>query len=90
MTLMTLTILGLFVSTYVLHDDASLDTSKTSKQDIPSALLSISMMSYATKMSGSVVNYILGITPNLDDFQQAKSQFEISLNELNRFIWVLA
>ena len=47
MAMMTLCAMLLSVSTYVMHDSASTDTNNTSRLEIPSALLSVSMLRYA-------------------------------------------
>ncbi|CZF86125.1 ATP-binding protein [Grimontia marina] len=82
MAMMTLCAMLLSVSTYVMHDSASTDTNNTSRLEIPSALLSVSMLRYAGEMNRSMLSYALGQSPALENYYRNKNQFEVSLNEL--------
>ncbi|PMN88188.1 ATP-binding protein [Enterovibrio norvegicus] len=84
MAAMTLTAMLLSVSTYVMHDNASTDTTNTSRLEIPSALLSVSMLRYAGEMNRSMLSYALGSSASLDTYYRNKNQFEVSLEELKK------
>ncbi|MDD1780636.1 ATP-binding protein [Enterovibrio sp. ZSDZ35] len=84
MGLMTLIAMALAVSAYVMHDSASADTTKTSKLEIPSALLSVSMLRYAGEMNRSMFSFALGEPESLDSYHYNKNQFDASLGELRR------
>ncbi|USH01046.1 response regulator [Grimontia kaedaensis] len=84
MAMMTLCAMLLSVSTYVMHDSASTDTNNTSRLEIPSALLSVSMLRYAGEMNRSMLSYALGESAALENYYRNKNQFEVSLNELKK------
>ncbi|PKF49463.1 ATP-binding protein [Enterovibrio nigricans] len=84
MGLMTLIAMALAVSAYIMHDSASADTTKTSKLEIPSALLSVSMLRYAGEMNRSMFSFALGEPDSLDSYHYNKNQFDASLGELRR------
>lgn len=84
MAMMTLCAMILAVSTYVMHDTANTDTQNTSRLEIPSALLSVSMLRYAGEMNRSMLSYALGESTSLESYYRNKKQFEISLNELKK------
>ncbi|MDD1791682.1 ATP-binding protein [Enterovibrio sp. ZSDZ42] len=84
MAMMTLCAMLLSVSTYVMHDSASIDTTNTSQLEIPSALLSVSMLRYAGEMNRSMLSYALGQDGALDTYYKKKNKFEVSLLELRK------
>ncbi|MBV7296884.1 hybrid sensor histidine kinase/response regulator [Enterovibrio paralichthyis] len=84
MAMMTLCASLLSVSTYIMHDTASSDTTRTSRVEIPSALLSVSMLRYAGEMNRSILSYALGENASLETYYRNKNQFEVSLNELHK------
>ncbi|WP_281545247.1 ATP-binding protein [Grimontia sp. SpTr1] len=84
MAMVTLCAMLLSVFTYVKHNSVSIDTNKTSRLEIPSALLSVSMLRYAGEMNRSMLSYALGQETALENFYRNKNQFEVSLNELKK------
>ncbi|WP_407333049.1 ATP-binding protein [Enterovibrio sp. 27052020O] len=84
MAMMTLCAMLLSVSTYVMHDSASTDTTNTSQLEIPSALLSVSMLRFVGEMNRNMLNYALGEVDSLDTYFKNKNKFEVSLNELKK------
>ncbi|OEE62236.1 hybrid sensor histidine kinase/response regulator [Enterovibrio norvegicus FF-162] len=84
MAMMTLCAMLLSVSTYVMHDTASTDTTNTRQLEIPRALLSVSMLRFVGEMNRNMLSYALGESASLDTYFKNKNQFEVSLKELNK------
>ncbi|WP_232313401.1 hybrid sensor histidine kinase/response regulator [Enterovibrio coralii] len=84
MASMTLVSMLLALSAFLTHDSASSDTTKTSELEIPSALLSVSMLRFAGEMNRSMFSFALGEPESLDSYHYNKNQFDASLGELKR------
>ncbi|WP_175566285.1 hybrid sensor histidine kinase/response regulator [Salinivibrio sp. ES.052] len=82
MTFITLMVLGLSVSSYIMQERVNQDVERATNQEIPSAIITMKMLRAASDMNASMLKYVMGRHESLAVFLENQQTFENSLKKL--------
>ncbi|OOE51337.1 ATP-binding protein [Salinivibrio kushneri] len=82
MTFITLMVLGLSVSSYIMQDRVNRDVGRATHQEIPSAIITMRMQRAASDMNASMLKYVMGRHESLAVFLESQQDFEQLLARL--------
>ncbi len=82
MTFITLMVLGLSVSSYIMQERVNRDVERTTRHEIPSAIITMQMLRAASDMNASMLKYVMGRHESLAVFLENQQDFENWLEEL--------
>lgn len=74
----------LSISTYILNEKVTRDSTNTRQIELPNALISVYMIRYASEMNLNILFYSLGKHQSLNTYYHNKNQFNTSIEELER------
>ncbi|OOF22551.1 hypothetical protein BZJ17_06075 [Salinivibrio sp. IB574] len=84
MTFITLMVLGLSVSSYVMQERVNRDVEQATNQEIPSAIITMTLLRAAGEMNASMLKYVMGRHESLAVFLENQQEFENQLDKLAR------
>ncbi len=84
MVAITILVLILSAFSYLMNTRVREDTSTVSSSDIPSALLSISMLDEIGDMNANVLEYVLGESDEREDFERNRNEFIQFMHKLKQ------
>ncbi|MPX90143.1 response regulator [Salinivibrio sp. VYel1] len=82
MTFITLMVLGLSVSSYIMQERVNRDVGRATHQEIPSAIITMRMQRAASDMNASMLKYVMGRHESLAVFLESQQDFEQLLARL--------
>lgn len=82
MTFITLMVLGLSVSSYIMQERVNRDVDRATHQEIPSAIITMRMQRAASDMNASMLKYVMGRHESLAVFLESQQDFEQLLARL--------
>ncbi|WP_025744674.1 hypothetical protein [Salinivibrio costicola] len=82
MTFITLMVLGLSVSSYIMQERVNRDVERATHHEIPSAIITMQMLRSVSDMNASMLKYVMGRHESLSVFLENQQDFENALKEL--------
>lgn len=82
MTFITLMVLGLSVSSYIMQERVNRDVERATHHEIPSAIITMQMLRSVSDMNASMLKYVMGRHESLSVFLENQQDFEHALKEL--------
>ncbi|OOF34956.1 ATP-binding protein [Salinivibrio costicola] len=82
MTFITLMVLGLSVSSYIMQERVNRDVERATHHEIPSAIITMQMLRSVSDMNASMLKYVMGRHESLSVFLENQQDFENALKKL--------